>query len=114
MRAWRSSPRGWTTTRHWAQQLSGGEQQRVALARALLAKPDWLFLDEATASLDPEAEADLYRTLKARLPNTTLVSIAHRPSVAAFHDRRLVLRREEGRPGELVQTELAAAAGGGG
>ena len=93
----------------WAQQLSGGEQQRVALARALLAKPDWLFLDEATASLDPEAEAELYRTLKARLPNTTLVSIAHRPSVAAFHDRRLVLRREEGKPGELVQTELAAS-----
>ncbi len=99
---------------HWAQQLSGGEQQRVALARALLVKPDWLFLDEATASLDPEAEADLYRTLKARLPNTTLVSIAHRPSVAAFHDRHLVLRREEGKPGELVQTELVAANGGNG
>ncbi|HSZ89598.1 MAG TPA: ABC transporter ATP-binding protein/permease [Acetobacteraceae bacterium] len=99
---------------HWAQQLSGGEQQRVALARALLTKPDWLFLDEATASLDPEAEADLYRTLKARLPNTTLVSIAHRPSVAAFHERHLVLRREESKPGELVQTELVAADGGNG
>jgi vitamin B12/bleomycin/antimicrobial peptide transport system ATP-binding/permease protein len=98
---------------HWAQRLSGGEQQRVALARALLAKPDWLFLDEATANLDPEAEADLYRTLKARLPNTTLVSIAHRPSVAAFHDRRIVLRRAEGRQGELVQAEPAEAAGGG-
>ena len=99
---------------HWAQQLSGGEQQRVALARALLTKPDWLFLDEATASLDPEAEADLYRTLKARLPNTTLVSIAHRPSVAAFHARHLILRREEGKPGELVQTGLVAANGGNG
>ena len=97
---------------HWAQQLSGGEQQRVALARALLTKPDWLFLDEATASLDPEAEADLYRTLTARLPNTTLVSIAHRPSVAAFHERHLILRREEGKPGELVQTGLVAANGG--
>ena len=95
----------------WALQLSGGEQQRVALARALLAKPDWLFLDEATASLDPEAEAELYRTLKRKLPNTTLVSIAHRPSVAAFHDRRLVLRREEGKSGQLVQTELAPTAG---
>ncbi len=99
---------------NWAQQLSGGEQQRVALARALLAKPDWLFLDEATASLDPEAEGALYRTLKARLPNTTLVSIAHRPSVAGFHERRLVFRREEGKSGELAPGELAAAGGGDG
>jgi putative ATP-binding cassette transporter len=99
---------------NWAQQLSGGEQQRVALARALLVKPDWLFLDEATASLDPEAEAALYQTLKARLPNTTLVSIAHRPSVAAFHDRRLVFRREGDKPGELVAGALAPAAGGDG
>jgi putative ATP-binding cassette transporter len=97
---------------HWAQRLSGGEQQRVALARALLAKPDWLFLDEATANLDPEAESDLYRTLKARLPNTTLVSIAHRPSVAAFHDRRIVLRRAEGKLGELVDAEPAPAGDG--
>ena len=57
---------------NWPQRLSGGEQQRVALARALLAKPDWIFLDEATASLDPDAEEDLYRILKTRLPNTTL------------------------------------------
>jgi vitamin B12/bleomycin/antimicrobial peptide transport system ATP-binding/permease protein len=99
---------------NWPMQLSGGEQQRVALARALLAKPDWLFLDEATASLDPEAEAELYRTLKARLPNTTLVSIAHRPSVAAFHERRLVFRREEGKSGQLVPGELAPAEGGDG
>ena len=63
---------------------------------------------------DPAAEAELYRTLKERLPNTTLVSIAHRPSVAAFHDRRLMLRREEGRPGDLVPGELAPAAGGNG
>ncbi len=97
---------------NWPQLLSGGEQQRVALARALLAKPDWLFLDEATASLDPDAEAELYRMLKARLPNTTLVSIAHRPSVAAFHERRLVLQREEGKPGELVPVVMAPASGG--
>jgi putative ATP-binding cassette transporter len=69
--------------------LSGGEQQRLALARALLLKPDWLFLDEATASLDPGAEERLYATLKARLPGTALVSIAHRPAVAKFHDRGL-------------------------
>ncbi len=93
----------------WAQRLSGGEQQRIALARALLAKPDWLFLDEATASLDPEAEAHLYRTLKERLPGTTIVSIAHRPSVAAFHAKHLVLEREQGHPGRLVPFDLSAA-----
>ena len=75
---------------NWAQRLSGGEQQRLAVARALLTRPDWLFLDEATASLDPEAEAALYAVLQHRLPDTTLVSIAHRPSVAALHQRHLV------------------------
>jgi putative ATP-binding cassette transporter len=73
----------------WDKRLSGGEQQRLALARALLLKPDWLFLDEATASLDPAAEERLYAALKARLPGTALISIAHRPAVAAFHDRGL-------------------------
>ena len=93
---------------YWAQRLSGGEQQRVALARVLLARPDWLFLDEATASLDPEAEDQLYRTLKERLPDTTIVSIAHRPSVAAFHDRHLVLQRQDGQPGRLVPLAVGA------
>ncbi len=87
---------------NWPQRLSGGEQQRVALARALLAKPDWIFLDEATASLDPAAEADLYAVLKERLPQATLVSIAHRPSVAAFHDQKLIFARAEGSAGTLV------------
>jgi vitamin B12/bleomycin/antimicrobial peptide transport system ATP-binding/permease protein len=96
--------------RNWPQVLSGGEQQRVALARALLAKPDWLFLDEATANLDPASEAALYRTIKARLPNTTIVSIAHRANVAALHDRHLVLERDSDAPGRLLpQVEEAAA-----
>jgi putative ATP-binding cassette transporter len=95
---------------NWALRLSGGEQQRVALARALLLRPDWLFLDEATASLDPEAEEALYRTLKQRLPGTTIVSIAHRPTVAAFHDERLVLRREAGHPGALAPLPAKAPA----
>ena len=74
---------------NWAQVLSGGEQQRLAFARALLNKPDWLFLDEATASLPEDAQAALYRLLKERLPATTVVSIGHRTSLAEFHPRRL-------------------------
>jgi putative ATP-binding cassette transporter len=61
---------------HWSNILSGGEQQRLAVARALVFKPDWLFMDEATASLDEPAEAAVYRRLKERLPTTTMVSIA--------------------------------------
>jgi putative ATP-binding cassette transporter len=73
----------------WSQRLSGGEQQRVAIARALLEKPDWLFLDESTSALDEKLEAELYRMLKQRLPKTTIVTIGHRSSLAAFHARRL-------------------------
>ena len=96
---------------NWPMRLSGGEQQRIALARALLAKPDWIFLDEATASLDPDAEEDLYHVLKRRLPDTTLISIAHRPSVAAFHEFRLVFKRDEGSSGSLAQVAISPAVG---
>ena len=85
----------------WAQRLSGGEQQRLAFARALLLRPDWLFLDEATASLDPRSEADLYRTLQRQLPASTIVSIAHRESVAQFHDRQITVTRQPGQAGTL-------------
>ena len=94
---------------NWSQRLSGGEQQRLALARALLARPDWLFLDEATASLDPEAEASLYRLLRERLPDTTIVSIAHRPAVGEFHERHLVFQRGAQGPGRIVENQEAAA-----
>lgn len=74
---------------HWAQVLSGGEQQRLAFARALLTKPDWLFLDEATASLPEGDQNQLYRLLKEKLPGTTLVSIGHRESLAEHHRKSL-------------------------
>ena len=76
---------------HWGQQLSPGEQQRLAFARALLHKPDWLFMDEATSALDEATEQEMYRLLNEHLPTSTFVSIAHRPSAAAFHTRRMVI-----------------------
>jgi putative ATP-binding cassette transporter len=88
---------------HWSNILSGGEQQRVAAARAMVFKPDWLFMDEATASLDDEAEAAIYGALKQRLPTTTMVSIGHRPTLRQWHDRRLDLQRKPGETGRLVE-----------
>ena len=81
-------------SRHWALQLSPGEQQRIAFARALLQKPEWLFLDEATSALDDVAEQKLYRLLKEKLPKTTVVSIGHRSSLREFHARTLELQND--------------------
>lgn len=89
-------------TAHWAQVLSGGEQQRVALARAHLIRPDWLFLDEATAATDEVQEASLYRRLFAALPGTAVVSIGHRRTLEPLHDRVLMIERTPGQPGRLV------------
>jgi putative ATP-binding cassette transporter len=79
---------------HWNRILSLGEQQRLGLARALLHAPQYLFLDEATASLDEASEAALYRLLEERLPATTIVSIGHRSTLKAFHQRNVVLTRD--------------------
>jgi putative ATP-binding cassette transporter len=79
---------------HWNRLLSLGEQQRLGLARALLHQPQYLFLDEATASLDEASEARLYQLLAEKLPATTIVSIGHRSTLEAFHDRNVVLSRD--------------------
>ena len=93
--------------RFWSPVLSPGEQQRLAVARAVLVRPDWLFLDEATAALDDAMEAKLYRLLQERLPDAAIISIAHKPSVIAYHDRRLVIDPAARR----LRTEPLALAG---
>jgi putative ATP-binding cassette transporter len=79
---------------HWNRMLSLGEQQRLGLARALLHAPQYLFLDEATASLDEPSEATLYRLIEKELPATTIVSIGHRSTLQAFHQRNVELVRD--------------------
>lgn len=79
----------------WGQMLSGGEQQRLAIARVLLKKPQWIFADEATSALDAEAENTLYKRLLTGvlLAKGAIISIAHRPSVAAFHNQTWTLEK---------------------
>lgn len=78
----------------WPHVLSLGEQQRVSLARALLAKPDILFLDEATSAIDEEGEAMLYKLVKERLPKAAVISIGHRSTLLPFHKDKLEAKRQ--------------------
>jgi vitamin B12/bleomycin/antimicrobial peptide transport system ATP-binding/permease protein len=89
---------------HWTHLLSPGEQQRVAIARALLNKPDWLFLDEATSALEEDQEGTLYRRLADALRRTTVISIGHRRSLEAYHQRLIMVEKESGHPG-LIRVE---------
>ena len=98
----------------WSQKLSGGEQQRLAIARVLLKKPQWIFADEATAALDEAAEKTLYEKLQAHIQSVRggMVSIAHRPAVAAFHNRQWALEKTpDGSPASyrLQQSDLKSA-----
>lgn len=78
---------------NWRSRLSPGEMQRIAFVRVLLQKPDWIFLDESTSSLDLKRENHLYELLKSRLPQTSCVSVGHRPSIEAFHDKIIELEK---------------------
>ncbi|MDD7966656.1 ABC transporter ATP-binding protein/permease [Actinomycetospora lemnae] len=78
--------------RVWWRELSPGEQQRLGFGRLLLARPDVVFLDEATAALDEGLEHELYTLLRRELPELIVVSVGHRSSLEAFHDTRLDLQ----------------------
>jgi vitamin B12/bleomycin/antimicrobial peptide transport system ATP-binding/permease protein len=95
---------------HWNRMLSLGEQQRLGLARALLHAPQYLFLDEATASLDEPSEARLYRLIEEKLPATTVVSIGHRSTLEALHQRNVVLTQEGDRFALQNRSETAKEA----
>lgn len=96
----------------WSQKLSGGEQQRLAIARVLLKKPTWIFADEATSALDEAAEKTLYEKLLAHVKamHGSIVSIAHRPNVAAFHGKMWAFEKlPEGAPSLYALTERPLA-----
>ena len=86
-------------TNAWSQKLSGGEQQRLAIARVLLKKPRWILADEATSALDETAEKTIYEKLLAHVASVhgALISIAHKPALAEFHNQQWTLvKKPEG------------------
>ena len=85
----------------WAQQLTPAEQQRLGIARVLINEPAWIFLDKATSALDEDLERRIYELLAERLPQSTLISIAHRIEIASHHGRLWTIVPTEGGRSEL-------------
>ena len=75
----------------WSRILSLGEQQRLAFIRILLLRPDIAFLDESTSALDEDRERQAYEILRQLLPQMAVVSVGHRSSLLACHDKQLIL-----------------------
>jgi putative ATP-binding cassette transporter len=80
----------------WDQTLSGGEKQRLAFARLFLHNPDIIVLDEATSALDEKSQDKMMALMTRELPKATVVSVAHRAELEAFHSRKIVLERRKG------------------
>ena len=76
---------------HGGSNLSGGQRQRISLARELFSSPSLLILDEVTSGLDEDTENRLYTNLEKMLPNVSIISVAHRPSVIRRHERILTI-----------------------
>jgi len=80
----------------WDQTLSGGEKQRLAFARLLLHKPDIIVLDESTSALDEPSQEKMMKLVNEELKDATVLSVAHRPELEAFHSRKITLERRKG------------------
>jgi len=91
----------------WDKELSLGEQERLAFARLLLHKPGWVFLDEATAALDEDSQGRVMGLFRNELKNTTVLSVGHRPDLAAYHTRTLQL--VHGRDGDRLRLKPEAS-----
>ena len=90
----------------WDQTLSGGEKQRLAFARLLLHNPDIVVLDEATSALDEKSQDKMMETVIHELPKVTIISVAHRAELEAFHSRKITLERREGGAKLVSDVEL--------
>lgn len=82
---------GYDTVINGTTALSGGQEQRIAIARALLKDAPILILDEATASVDPESEAQIQQALNTLVAGRTVIVIAHKPSAVAGADQMVVM-----------------------
>jgi len=83
---------------NWSGILSGGEQQRLAFARVVLQKPDIVIMDESTSALDELSQKRMMELMNERLPDAMVIHVAHRPGLERYHNREIVLKRENGGP----------------
>lgn len=107
--------KGLGTVLDWSNTLSLGEQQRLAFGRVLVNQPKLVILDEATSALDMVAEARMYSLLqemgrktllkngKMTAPGLNYISVGHRPSLLAYHDKRLRLNGEDRHSVEVIE-----------
>eukprot|EP00535_Pseudo-nitzschia_heimii_P004022 CAMPEP_0197180790 /NCGR_PEP_ID=MMETSP1423-20130617/5277_1 /TAXON_ID=476441 /ORGANISM="Pseudo-nitzschia heimii, Strain UNC1101" /LENGTH=770 /DNA_ID=CAMNT_0042630915 /DNA_START=176 /DNA_END=2488 /DNA_ORIENTATION=- len=107
--------KGLDTVLDWSNTLSLGEQQRLAFGRVLVNQPQLVILDEATSALDMVAEARMYNLLQdmgrkhllkngdMTAPGLNYISVGHRPSLLAYHDKRLRLNGEDKHSLEVIE-----------